>query len=132
MRNTRLYALPVFGKPLIQVRAAHDLTMFESPVPFVPRLSFLPSSSIRTWVFKVISDIFSKRGLVVFGNEHIVSLQPMNLPTHLALGMQGVQAENAPFDPLGRQEWLEFADLIVFLLHIAVPQHAACCHARNN
>ena len=79
-------------------------------------------------VFKEIGDIFAERGLVVFGNEYIISLQPMHSSTQRPLGIQGIQAENAPFDQFGRQKELEFTDFIVFLLHIAMPQHSTHCH----
>jgi hypothetical protein len=35
--------------------------------------------------------------------------------------MHGIQGEDAPFDQLRRQQRLERADLMLFLLHIALP-----------
>jgi hypothetical protein len=82
-----LDALPLLGKPLIQIRATHDLSVFYPPMSFVPPLSLLPSSPVRTRVFKVIGDIFFERGLIVLGNQDVVSFQSVDLTTQLALGM---------------------------------------------
>jgi hypothetical protein len=49
----------------------------------------------------------------------------MHLCTQRALGMHRIQGEDAPFDHLRRQQRLERADLIHFLLNIAVSQDDA-------
>src|SRR5258708_586924 len=96
-----LDALPLFGKPVVQIRAREDLAMFQSPMPFVPRLCLLPSSTIWGTIFKEIHDIFFESQLVVFGNEDIISFKPLHLRTELPLSMQSVEAENTPLHRLG-------------------------------
>ncbi len=94
--------LPLFGKPVVQVRATNNLAMFQSPMPFIPRFCLLPSSRVGRTIFKEISDIFFEGRLVVCGNEEILSLQPLHLRTKLPLSMQSVEAENTPFHGLWR------------------------------
>jgi hypothetical protein len=66
--------------------------------------------------------------LIILGKQDIVSRQPMHLRAEHALGMHRIQGEDAPFDQVRRQQRLECADLILFRLHIAMPQHNAGGH----
>src|SRR5436190_344622 len=95
--------LPLFGKPVVQSRTTYNLAVFQSPVSFVPSLCLLPSSTIRSAIFKEIGDILFERRLVVFGNEHVVSFKPLHLGAKFPLRMQRIQAENASFDRFHRQ-----------------------------
>lgn len=113
---------PLFAKPVIEIRATGDVAMFDTSMCLVPGFGLLPSLPIGSRIFKQIGDIFPQCGLVVFGNQQIVSKKPMDLRTQFPLGMHGVQRENAPFDHLGGQEGLERTDLILFFPDIAVPQ----------
>src|SRR5579863_2693984 len=93
-----LNAFPLLAKPVVEIRARGDLSVFEPSMAFVPRLGGLPPPSIRMLVFKEIGDIFSQARLVVFGEQHIVAFQPMNAATHEPLGMHGIEAKNASVD----------------------------------
>src|SRR5215469_10705827 len=81
-----LDALPVLPKPIIEIRAAGNLTMLEQPMPFVPRLGLLPPTTIRDAILKQIRNILMERELIVLGNQKIVPRQPMHLRTERALG----------------------------------------------
>src|SRR6266566_166695 len=116
-----LNALPVLGKPVIEIRATGDLSVLEPPMSFVPGLSLLPTTTIGRAILKQIGTILVEGGLIVLGNQDIVPSKPMDLRTECALGMHGIQGENAPFDQVRRQQRLERTDLIFFLLHIAMP-----------
>jgi hypothetical protein len=123
-----LNALPVFSKPVIEIRTAGDVTVLESPMPLIPGLGLLPPTPIRGAIRKQIGNILMQRRLIVLGKEEIVSLQSMDLRTQQALGMHGIQGEDAPLDQLGRQQRFERTDFIFFLLYIAVPQDNASGH----
>jgi hypothetical protein len=47
------YALPLFAKPIIEIRATDDLSMLQSPMTFVPDFCLLPLSTIRATIFKL-------------------------------------------------------------------------------
>lgn len=46
-----LNTLPVLAKPVVEIRAASDLTVFQAPMPLVPGFGLLPSPTIRSAVF---------------------------------------------------------------------------------
>lgn len=92
-----LNTLPLFGKPIISIRAANNVAVFQASMSFLPGLSLLPTSAIRSAIFKKVCDIFSQRWLIVFSKEHIVPLKSFDLGTQLALRMQSIQAQNPPF-----------------------------------
>src|SRR2546421_8993051 len=120
-----LNALPLLAKPVIEIRTTDDLTVLEPPMSFVPGLCLFPATTIRGTILKQIGNILVERGLIVLGNQEIVSREPMDLRTQGALGMHGIQGEDAPCDQLRGQQRLERTDLMLFLLHIAVPQDNA-------
>ena len=51
--------------------------------------------------------------------------QPLNLGTQVSLRVHGIQGQNAPTDPVWRQERFERADLVLFSPNIAMPQDDA-------
>jgi hypothetical protein len=94
--------------------------MFDTPMCLVPGFGLPPPLLIGSRIFKQIGDIFPQCGLVVFGNQQIVSMKPMDLRTQPPLGMHGVPRKNAPFDYLWGQEGLEHTDLILFFPNITL------------
>src|SRR5579871_734392 len=120
-----LNAFPLFGKPVIEVRTTGDLAMLEPPMPFVPGLRLFPPTTIGDAILKQIGNILMQGGLVVLGNQEIVSRQPMDLSAEGTLRMHRIQSKNAPFDQLRGQQGLERTNLVLFLLHIAMPQDNA-------
>lgn len=92
-------------------------------MPFVPALCLQPSAAIGRAIFKQSSDVLFETGLVVFGNQHVIPLKPVHERTELALGMHRVQAQDASFDDWDAQQRFERADLVLFLLDIAMPEH---------
>ncbi len=125
-----LNASPLFLKPVIEIRATGDLSMFQSPMAFVPRLRLHPASTIRSAVCKQVGNIFQEGGLVVLGDEHIRSPTPMHLRAQLPLGMHRIQGHHPSFDQGWSNERLERADLILLLADIALPQHGPGGHIR--
>lgn len=116
-----LDAFPLLAKPVVEIGTTQDLAMFEPSMSLVPGFCLLPSSSVRRAIFQQIGNILPQRWLIILGDEDIVSLQSMYLRTQRALGMHGIQGKDAPLDHVRGQQWFEGADLILFLLHIAVP-----------
>ena len=100
-------AFPLLGTPGIEIRTTDDLTMFEPPMSFVPGLCLLEAPTIRGAILKQIGTILVERWLIVLGNQERVSREPMDLRTHRALGMHGIQGEDAPCDQLRGQQRLE-------------------------
>ena len=112
-------------KPTIEIRAAGDVTVLKPPMSFVPGLSLFPTTTIRSAILKEISDILVQCRLILLGSEDIVPSKPMDLCAERTLGMHRIQGEDTPFDQVWGQYWLERTDLILFLLHIAMPQDDA-------
>jgi hypothetical protein len=77
---------PLFAKPVIEIRATGDVTMFDALMCLVPGFGLPPPLLIGSRIFKQIGDIFPQCGLVVFGNQQIVSMKPMDLRTQPPLG----------------------------------------------
>src|ERR1700693_1810437 len=98
-----LNAFPLLPKPVIEVRATGDLAMLEPPMSFVPGLSLLPTTTIRSAILKQIGNILVQRRLVVLGNQNIVPSKSMDLCAQSTLGMHRIQGEDAPFDQVLRQ-----------------------------
>ena len=90
-------------------------------MPFVPGLGLFPTTPIGSAILKQIGNILVQRRLIVLGNQERVPSTPMDPRTECALGMHGIQGEDAPCDQVRRQQRLERTDLILFLLHIAMP-----------
>jgi len=82
--------LPLLGEPVIEIRATDHLAMFAPSMPFLPGFCLLPAPPIRGRIFKEIRNVLAQRGLVVFGNQQILPLQPMYLRTQRSLGMHRV------------------------------------------
>src|SRR5437588_1540452 len=120
-----LNAFPVLGKPVIEIRATGDLTVLEPSMPFVPGLGLFPTATIRGAILKQIGNVLVQGGLIVLSKQDIGPSKPMDLRTERTLGMHGIQGEDAPSDQVRGQQRLERADLIFFLLHIAMPQDDA-------
>ena len=120
-----LNAFPLLDKPTIEIRAAGDVTVLKPPMSFVPGLSLFPTTTIRSAILKEISDILVQCRLILLGSEDIVPSKPMDLCAERTLGMHRIQGEDTPFDQVWGQYWLERTDLILFLLHIAMPQDDA-------
>jgi hypothetical protein len=59
-------------------------------MPFVPGLSFFPTTTIGGAILKQIRNILVERRLVVLGDEKIVPSKPIDLRTERALGMHGI------------------------------------------
>ncbi len=116
-----LDAFPLFAEPVIEVRTTGDLAVFHTSMPLRPGLSVFPAATIGGVILKQISNILIESGLVVRGLQEIIARKPMDLRTQRALGMHGIQGKDAPLDHVRGQQWFEGADLILFLLHIAVP-----------
>jgi hypothetical protein len=114
---------PLLAKPLVEIGTTGDVSMFQASMCFVPGLGLLPSSSVRSAVCKQVFTILSQRRLMVFGNQHVVALKPMDLGTQLLLGVHGIQTQNASFDQRGGEQRLESTDLILLVGDIALPQH---------
>ncbi len=93
-----LDAFPLLAEPVIEVRATSNLAMLQPSMPFVPGLSLVPAATIGGAILKQISNILVESQLVVLGNQHIIPHQPMDLCTQGALGMHGIQGEDAPLD----------------------------------
>ncbi len=93
-----LHSLPLLAEPVIEVRATGDLPMLEPSMGFVPRFCLLPSSPIRRAILKQVSTSFMQGGLIVFGDQDILAVQPMDTCAHLLVRMHRIQAKNAPFD----------------------------------
>lgn len=96
-----LNAFPLLVTPVIEIRAPDDLTMFSSPMPFVPGLCLLPPATIGSAIFKQISDVCFEAWLVVLGDEHLLPFQLVDLRTQGTLGMHRVKAQDASIDQRG-------------------------------
>lgn len=123
-----LNALPLLAKPVVQVRTTHDLTMLQPSMRFVPGFRCLPASPVRGRVSEEIGDIRAQRGLIVFGDQQIVSPQLMDLSAQVPLGVHRIQGQDTARDVVARQERFERANLILLLPDIAMPQDDACRH----
>jgi hypothetical protein len=123
-----LDALPLGAEPVFEIRATVNLAMLQPSMPIVPNLSLFPAATIGSAILKQIRNILVERRLVILSNQHILACQSMDLRTQGALGMHGIQGEDASLDQWRDQQWFEGTDFILFLLHIAVPQDDASAH----
>jgi hypothetical protein len=123
-----LDSFPIFAKPVVEIRTTADVTMLEPPMRFVPRLRVCPAATVWCAILKQIGTILFEGGLIVLGNQDIVSPKPMHPCTERALRMHRIQGENAPCDQVRSQQRLERTDLMLFFLHIAMPQDDASGH----
>ncbi|GHO63031.1 hypothetical protein KSC_019230 [Ktedonobacter sp. SOSP1-52] len=90
---------PVLAQPVIEIWTRGDLTMFQSPMPFVPRFCLHPAPSIRGGVFEEVHQILSQRWVIALRNQDVVSCQAMNLGAQFPLGMYGIEGEDTTTDP---------------------------------
>jgi hypothetical protein len=97
-------------------------------MPFVPGLSLFPTSTIRGAILKQIGNILVQSRLIVLGDKDVVPSTSLDASTEITLRMHGIQGKDASFDQLRGQQRLERADLILFLCHIAMPEHDASGH----
>jgi hypothetical protein len=67
----------------------------------------------------------SQGGLVVLGEQDVMSIQPTHLSAQVPLGVHRIQGQDTPRNVFAHQERLERADLIFFLLDVAMPQDDA-------
>ena len=71
------------------------------------------------------AQVVGQRGLIVLGDEDIVSIPARDTETASMLGMQGIGRDDTPFDQHGRQELRHNREFILFLPgHLLFEQHA--------
>lgn len=113
---------PSVGKPCIEVGTARDRSMFEAAMSFLPGFGLF-AAPIEGRIREKRRQIHGQGGLIVFGNQDVGASTARHLRTQFGLGMHGVEGENPPGDERGRQQRLERADLVLFLLDIDLKQH---------
>jgi hypothetical protein len=123
-----LDAFPIFAKPVVEIRTTADVTMLEPPMRFVPRLLVCPAATVWCTILKQIGTILFEGGLIVLGNQDIVSTSRCTRAQNARCVCIASKVKMRPVTRCGVNNGLSATLLMLFFLHITTPQDDASGH----